>query len=493
MRTLHKYILPACAAMMMASCSGRPDYNSTSKSDHEPIIWPDYANVTIPSQIAPLEFNFTESEYQWLILEIKGSKTGELTCEGRQVDIDIEQWHQLTEQNKGGQLTFSLSMILGGIRTDYKPFAINVSGDELEQYGLTYRLVEPGYVGFSKMGLYERNLSNYDERAIFETTESTNSCVNCHTPNRTNSSQSTFHVRGDNGFTFLKNGDETHAYNLKTGKTIGAGVYPYWLYNGKYVAYSNNKTMQVFHSAHKNRIEVFDNESDIVVFDVEKEEVVISPQIKVDSLSETFPAFSPDGKTLYYCMDKKFNDYLEDVHYCLMRADFDEQTGKITGTPDTLLAIPGKSILFPRPSYDGKYLMFTVCDYGTFPIWHHESDLYMIDLQCKDSLRYFSISELNSDDTESFHNWSANSKWVVFSSRRDDGLYTRLYMAHVNDDGTFSKPFMLPQHHPAQYYSKLFFSYNTPDFCDKPLEVSKTELRAIANDVSRIEKVGVRE
>ncbi|MCQ2251009.1 MAG: hypothetical protein MJZ66_07855 [Bacteroidales bacterium] len=491
----YKYIICALTAALMASCSGRPSYNNTVASDHLPEILPDYAYTTIPSQIAPMDFDFVETAYHWLILSIKGSKGGEITCEGRSLDIDIDQWHSLAEQNKGGELIFSLSAILNGTRTDYKPFPMFVSHNDLEQYGLTYRLVEPGYSGFAKMGLYERNLSNYDERSFFETTECTNSCVNCHTPNRTNSSQATFHVRGQNGFTFLKNGQETHAYNMKTDKTISGGVYPYWHPEGRYIAYSNNNTVQVFHAAHKNRIEVFDNASDIAIFDTEKEEFVISPQIKVDSLSETFPAFSPDGNTLYYCVAPKLkpSDYLEDMHYCLMKAAFDTNTGKITGKPDTLLAIPGKSLTLPRPSYDGKYLMFTVCDYGTFPIWHHESDLYMLDLESKDSLRYFPARELNSNDTESFHNWSANSKWVVFSSRRDDGLYTRLYMAEVQDSGRFSKPFLLPQRNPSDYYRNLMFSYNTPDFCDKPLDVSPAGLRAIANDPSMRENVGVRQ
>ena len=42
-----------------------------------------------------------------------------------------------------------------------------------------------------------------------------------------------------------------------------------------------------------------------------------------------------------------------------------------------------KSASFPRISPDGKFLVFTLADYGTFPIWHHEADLYMLNLQSK--------------------------------------------------------------------------------------------------------------
>ena len=40
-----------------------------------------------------------------------------------------------------------------------------------------------------------------------------------------------------------------------------------------------------------------------------------------------------------------------------------------------------KSVSLPVISPDGKYLVFTLHDYGTFSIWHKEADLYILDLQ----------------------------------------------------------------------------------------------------------------
>ena len=51
----------------------------------------------------------------------------------------------------------------------------------------------------------------------------------------------------------------------------------------------------------KNRIEVYDLSSDVVVYDVNKHEVVTDSLIFSDKAFETFPTFSPDGKTLYFC------------------------------------------------------------------------------------------------------------------------------------------------------------------------------------------------
>jgi hypothetical protein len=70
---------------------------------------------------------------------------------------------------------------------------------------------------------------------------------------------------------------------------------------------------------------------------------------------------------------------------------------------------------------------------------------------------------LNSSDVESYHSWSGNSRRVVFSSRRIDGLYTRPYIAYINPDGKPAKPFLLPQKD-VDFYHRFLKSYNIPEF-----------------------------
>ena len=185
---------------------------------------------------------------------------------------------------------------------------------------------------------------------------------------------------------------------------------------------------------------------------------------------ETFPAFSPDGRTLYFCSAeaKKIPEEYKEIRYNLCSIDFDPSTGTFGSRIDTLVNAEalGKSVSFPRPSYDGKYIMFTLSDYGNFSIWHKEANLWLLDLTSGD-LR--ELSEVNSDDTESFHNWSSNSRWFVFSSRRGDGLYTRLYLASMDENGKISKPFLLPQEDPETYYDRSVYSYNVPDFVNAPI------------------------
>ena len=95
----------------------------------------------------------------------------------------------------------------------------------------------------------------------------------------------------------------------------------------------------------------------------------------------------------------------------------------------------------------------------------------MIDLATGDSI---DTSILNSPETESYHSWSHNGKWIVFSSRRIDSRYTRLFIAPFKD-GKFGKPFLLPQKDPS-YNETLLYSYNIPEFVNGKIVLSKDQL-----------------
>ena len=127
----------------------------------------------------------------------------------------------------------------------------------------------------------------------------------------------------------------------------------------------------------------------------------------------------------------------------------------------------------PRISYDGKFLLYTLSDYGCFPIWHPEADLWMMNLE---SGKTYPLSETNSENSESFHNWNLNSRWILFTSRRDDGLYTQLYFVHIDNEGKTTKPFRLPQQNPRQFDLENIYSFNTPEFEKSPIDLGQREI-----------------
>ena len=75
----------------------------------------------------------------------------------------------------------------------------------------------------------------------------------------------------------------------------------------------------------------------------------------------------------------------------------------------------------------------------------------------------------------------------MFSSRRTDGLYTRLYFAHIDENGNASKPFMLPQSNPEHNTIRMQ-SYNIPEFIKGEVPFSPVKLlRAARREAFQVE------
>jgi Tol biopolymer transport system component len=349
--------------------------------------------------------------------------------------------------------------------TQYKDFTVDVSSYPLDEWGLTYRRIAPGYEVYSKMGLYQRDLSTFKEYAIIENTQVPGMCVNCHSSAQTNPSRFVFHVRGEHGATMFQMDGQREWLRAKNELLGGSMVYPYWHPSGKYCAFSTNQTRQGFHVVPKERIEVFDLSSDVFVYNPLTHEILTDSLLSTSDWSENSPVFSPDGRTLYYmtCRQQEYPVYFKDEKYNLCKIAFDPETGKFGEHVDTIFNAvqQGKSLTWPRPSYDGRFLLFTLMDYGYFSIWHEESEQWIMDLQTGEARP---LTEVNSPHADSYHNWNVNSRWIVFTSRRDDGLYSKLYLASIDEKGRATKPFLLPQRNPKKYYGESLYSFNTPDF-----------------------------
>jgi len=199
-----------------------------------------------------------------------------------------------------------------------------------------------------------------------------------------------------------------------------------------------------------------------VIYDTEKNEMFACPEKDTVKYMETFPCWSSDGNYLYYCRARqaKTGDDYTQVKYNLVRKSFDQASGLFGKAEVVFDALNlNKSVSLPVASPDGKYLVFTLHDYGTFSIWHKEADLYLLDLKSGKAERM----KLNSDDTESWHSWSSNGKWIVFSSKRGDGLTARPYFSYFGSPDSTGKPFVLPQKDPT-LYRRLEKTFNRPEF-----------------------------
>jgi len=438
---------------------------------HRPAaIFPDYTNITIPVNIAPLNFEIKEDGDSFVSL-LEGENGTFLKLKSRKniIRIPSRKWTAFLKENQGSQFTVKVFKKDNNQWLEFDQFRIRVAPEPIDPY-LVYRLIPPGYETWSSMGLYERDLTSFREKPVIENRYIEDNCVNCHAFSNGDSEHMLFHIRGSLGGTMIKQGDRLEKVNLKRDGVLSAGVYPSWHPSGKYIAFSTNKIEQYFHADSEKSIEVLDRHSDLIIYNTANGNISHVPGTEGDRYMETYPCWSPDGSFLYFSRtDADETTPFDSIRYDICRISFDPQSLAFGDTDAVYIASDQeKSASFPRISPDGRYLLCTLHDYGTFPIWHKEADLFLVDLLTGKSE---SPEKANSDDTDSYHTWAQNSSWIVFSSRRFDGRYTKLYISYLNSEGEFQKAFLIPQRDPG-FYDSFFYSYNRPELITAPIPVN---------------------
>lgn len=477
-KTLYYLLTVPFILVVIFSCSPTLPKEYTELNE-EVSISPDYRNLIIPCNIAPLNFKL-DMPADKFVVRIQGEHDKTILLKGPKVLIPIKKWKELLEANKSGKYTVEVYAQKDGEWKRYKAFTNTIAADSIDEY-LSYRLIEPSYVLYENLCIRQRHLGSFWEKDIYNNNlvseKEDFQCINCHSYQNYQTDNMQFHARAHHAGTMIVSDGVPRKVNLKTEQLISGGVYPAWHPFEKLIAYSVNNTNQLFHSKDIQKVEVLDRNSDLILYDIEKNQVSI---IQNDSIAlETFPSWSPEGKTLYYSsarFESRTGDresdlatFYQEVKYNIFSLPFDIEKRSF-GKPSLLVDAEsiGMSALLPRVSPDGRYLLFSMAEYGTFHIWHKNSDLYLLDFQ-NNSIR--SLEEINSKDTESYHSWSSNGRWIVFSSRRDDGSYTRPYIAFFDEQGRAGKAFILPQKDP-DFHLGFMKSYNIPEFMKEPVRIS---------------------
>lgn len=474
MRTkLKGNIILWCVSLMIA-CTPKPcNVKHTNKAAP---IFPDYADVTIPVNIAPLNFMLRNTA-DVVEVKLKGVKDSLVVSGDPTVTFPLSHWKNFIASEVGNKIQVQITARINGEWIAYAPFYWNIVSDKIDSY-LSYRLIEPGYEVWNAIQICERNIENFDVRVIADNNQLDKSCMNCHTYGNQSGNLSMFHLRGKNGGTILNVNGKLRKLKLKTDNMISAAVYGAFHPSGHFGVFSTNVIIPEFHTQGSKRMEVYDTASDVIVADFNNKLILQSPLLSNPDVFETFPVFSADGKSIYFCSAPKVslpND-IRKLKYSLCRIAFNAENKQFGTKVDTLwnARLTGKSVCHLKTSPDGKFILYTVADYGTFPIWHRETDLQLMNLNTGSIDK---LSVVNSNRSDTYHSWSSTSHWFVFASKRGDGQYGKPYFAYVDKGGNVHKPFVLPQKNPA-HYDETLKSYNIP-------ELSTTRLKFEAGEVER--------
>lgn len=445
-----------------------------------PVIEPDYTDIALPPNIAPTNFVIKEDGLAYAVqITSENGDAIDIFSKSPNIQIPPKQWKKLLDLNHKKTLFITIFVqYKKGDWSYFSPIENHIADDSIDTH-LVYRIIPPTYQSYDKMSIYQRDLQNYDERTLAYNKAMGNNCVNCHSFHNYNPDRMILHMRGGKVGTSMMMLYDGKILKIITSTPFNkATSYRSWHPNGEIIAFAFNDVRQLFHSIGENR-DVFDLASDLLLYNVKTHTITSSPKICTEERMETYPEWSPDGKYLYFCSAPGLDYYnkseypYKQMRYDLMRISYDVEKD-VWGEIEPILPASehGQSVAHAKPSPDGRYILLCLSDYSYFPLYRPESDLYLLDTQTHD---YWSADNLNSDFAEGYHCWSSNGRWVVFSSKRRDGICTDPYFSYFDANGQFSKPFTLPQKDP-EHHKSLFRVYNIPEFVNGPIKVRPQKL-----------------
>ena len=228
---MKKQLLLTLAAFVFAACGNKiPDV--FSESDDLPNIYPDYANVTVPLNIAPLTFQI-DGKADNVVARLKAGDE-EMICGGSKVQPDESGWHELIQsalKQQPSAITVDVYVERNNNWMRFKPFNIYVSPDSIDPY-ISYRLISPSYVTYEELTINQRCLENYDESVIYDnmlcSEDTKGQCINCHNYQQYNPDRMQFHARQHLGGTIIAYDGTIHKINMRNDSILSAGVYPTW-------------------------------------------------------------------------------------------------------------------------------------------------------------------------------------------------------------------------------------------------------------------------
>jgi hypothetical protein len=469
----------ALCALVMEHCGQIWPNTDFRLVNRRPDIFPFSHGTVIPPNIAPLNFVIREQGESFFVsFSARGAQPLAISSRTPSIAIPSGKWKEMLSRERGQAIGVDVFCSVNKVWRKYQTVWDTVATDSIDPF-VAYRKI-PVCEYWNAMGMYQRDVQDFTEEIVFQN-KSNNACFNCHSFWNNSPARMAVEVRSRVFGTPMVLGRitndkyELRAVNTKTPFSSGKVGFTSWHPDGTMIAFSMNRFEMLYYSAGAEPRAVFDGAADMALFDVAKNEISSSPELSRKDRIKTMPEWSRDGRFLYFCSAEKLPESrFRDIRCDLMRIGFDPQA-RTFGRLDTVLTAQqaGGSVLQPRMSPDGRFILVNIARYGDFPIDKAGTRLGIIDV---------TTSALRTPDsdcrwTDSWHGWSSSGRWIVFTSKRLNGRFSAICFRYVDSSGAMHDPFVLPQKDPSFYESSIF-AFTVPECLTARIPVTISQCRA---------------
>ena len=484
MKRLITYFCLAAAAATLG-CSRRSSVPTDAPLiAKQPDIGPDYSDIVLPPNIAPLNFAIEEDGDDFAV-RISGESGQSIMVSARHGDVRIPEkaWKTLLRLNRGKRLSIVVYVLRQDRWHKFKALGNRIAEEEIDSH-LVYRWMRNLHHFMGRFYLIQRSLESFQENIVLDNKSIGGSCINCHTFLNGQTDTMTYQIRSSQfglPMMLVKDGKVTPVNTRTAGFSTSPAAFTSWHPSGKLIAFSVNKVAPFEHTLGQTRGE-WDFDSDLAIYHVDENRVSSTSGISDPGRRESWPAWSADGKRFYFSSAPQLPlTEFRNVRYDLMQIPFNPTTEE-WGKPQVLVSSKqvNMSCVEPRGSPDGKWVVFCGCEYGHMACFLKSSDLHVLNTDTGEHRKL----EINSDLSESWPSWSSNGRWICFVSKRRDGLLSHIYFSYFDEDGKAHKPFILPQKDP-RYYDSCARTYNRPELAVEPINITGP---ALAKAISRPEE-----
>jgi Tol biopolymer transport system component len=357
---------------------------------------------------------------------------------------------------------------------------------------IVYRLVDPPFVNRKTPNIHARDIRRRTPRLLLDARQQY--CFNCHA------------FSSKQGTTGRLSLQVRYVGTRKTDHLVYLGVYdieqgrgnkvilPFadqmttfmqWSPDGTKLALSANQQISGYYPIVYETQSIGQPTSDIGVYDATADRALLVPGASDGERLEVYPCWTPDGGSIVYSVTRK-GQHPSQTQFDLMKVPYSDGRG---GTPEPVRGAyrNGKSNFYARFSPDGRWMTFVKADYGS--LIKASSDIWIMPADAGADPRSLACNAPFAAD--SWYSWSSNSRWIVFATKREDGLFARLYMTHIDAGGNASPAVRLPMEDP-----RLRMSFNIPEFVAEMPPIDDGRLFAgvsIDADVLEAQPVNVEE